>query len=240
MQSIGVMIAAVIIWASPSLTIVDPICTFLFSILVLFTTLGVLRSALASALTSAPAHVSLPALTRDLLALQHVRAVYGLHVWEYGGVGDKGRVALEAHIVCSREASCAGVLASALAVAATHGATHPTLQVEPEGMGGGVVDAAGASLDVYEQGAQPGSSALLGDLLFDITGWRPFTKRAAARLYHLAPSRESLSVRALVEEGGCSGHGHSHGGGGAAAPPPPAGSFGGGHSHGHSELSLKF
>ena len=32
-------------------------------------------------------------------ALPGVRALYGLHVWEYGGLGDRGRVALEAHLV---------------------------------------------------------------------------------------------------------------------------------------------
>jgi len=44
-QSIGVTIAAIIIWAYPEAHIADPICTFLFSILVLFTTWGIMKSA---------------------------------------------------------------------------------------------------------------------------------------------------------------------------------------------------
>ena len=263
-QSIGVMIAAVIIWVAPSLTVVDPICTFLFSILVVFTTLGVMRSALTSALSSAPAHVSLPSLTRELLALPNVKTLYGLHVWEYGGVGDKSRVAMEAHLVCSERLQLAGVLEDALAVAARHGVTHPTLQVEPLGSKGGVVDAAGATLEVYEVGAEP-RGTILADLVFHITGMRLCGQgsRAAASLYRLAPPRASLGVQeggcgsgeeAAASISACSGHGHSHGGGGGGAasrlthghshgggaPPSASASFGGGNSHSHPALSLSF
>lgn len=43
MQSIGVMIAAALIWYNPEWHIADPICTFIFSILVLFTTLQIMN-----------------------------------------------------------------------------------------------------------------------------------------------------------------------------------------------------
>ena len=45
-QSLGVFIAALIIFFKPDWVIVDPICTFLFSVLVLFTTIAILRDAL--------------------------------------------------------------------------------------------------------------------------------------------------------------------------------------------------
>lgn len=45
-QSLGVFIAALLIYFKPDWVIVDPICTFLFSILVLFTTVAILRDAL--------------------------------------------------------------------------------------------------------------------------------------------------------------------------------------------------
>jgi zinc transporter 2 len=188
-QSIGVMIAAAVIWAQPALTIVDPICTFVFSILVLFTTYGVMRAALTSALGSAPAHVSLPALARDLQALPGVRALYGLHVWEYGGAGDKGRVALEAHLVVDSGGAMAGALAGALGVCGAHGITHPTVQVEPAGARGGVSDAAGASLEVYEEGRAP-ADTLVADLVAAVTGWRWGSAGRAQRagmLYRLVP-----------------------------------------------------
>jgi zinc transporter 2 len=40
-QSVGVMIAAALIWYEPAWRIADPICTFVFSIIVLYTTVQV-------------------------------------------------------------------------------------------------------------------------------------------------------------------------------------------------------
>lgn len=45
-QSCGVFIAALVIYFRPDLTIIDPICTFLFSVLVLVTTLSIMKDAL--------------------------------------------------------------------------------------------------------------------------------------------------------------------------------------------------
>ena len=42
-QSLGVFIAALVIYFYPHLIIIDPICTFIFSILVLITTIRILR-----------------------------------------------------------------------------------------------------------------------------------------------------------------------------------------------------
>ena len=42
-QSLGVIVAAVIIYVKPDWTIADPICTFLFSILVMFTTVPIFK-----------------------------------------------------------------------------------------------------------------------------------------------------------------------------------------------------
>lgn len=45
-QSCGVFLAALVIYFQPEWIIIDPICTFLFSILVLFTTLNIMKDAL--------------------------------------------------------------------------------------------------------------------------------------------------------------------------------------------------
>lgn len=45
-QSCGVFIAAVVIYFKPEWSIVDPLCTFLFSVLVLVTTLHIMKDAL--------------------------------------------------------------------------------------------------------------------------------------------------------------------------------------------------
>jgi solute carrier family 30 (zinc transporter), member 2 len=45
-QSCGVFIASLVIFFQPELSIIDPICTFLFSILVLATTVNIMKDAL--------------------------------------------------------------------------------------------------------------------------------------------------------------------------------------------------
>jgi solute carrier family 30 (zinc transporter), member 2 len=45
-QSCGVFLAAIVIYFKPEWNIIDPICTFMFSILVLFTTLNIMKDAL--------------------------------------------------------------------------------------------------------------------------------------------------------------------------------------------------
>ena len=44
MQSLGVFTAALVIFFKPEWKIVDPICTFIFSVLVLGTTISILRN----------------------------------------------------------------------------------------------------------------------------------------------------------------------------------------------------
>ena len=53
-QSTGVIIAAVIIYLKPDWTIADPICTFLFSILVMFTTVPIFKDCMRFLMEAAP------------------------------------------------------------------------------------------------------------------------------------------------------------------------------------------
>lgn len=46
LQSIGVFCAAIIIYFKPSWSLADPICTFIFSIIVLWTTITILKDAI--------------------------------------------------------------------------------------------------------------------------------------------------------------------------------------------------
>jgi cation diffusion facilitator family transporter len=45
-QSVGVLVAALVIYIEPEYSIVDPLCTFLFSVLVLITTFNIIRDVL--------------------------------------------------------------------------------------------------------------------------------------------------------------------------------------------------
>ncbi|XP_071788798.1 proton-coupled zinc antiporter SLC30A2-like [Asterias amurensis] len=80
-QSVGVCIAAVIILVEPEYKIADPICTFIFSVLVLVTTILILRDAIQVLMEGVPKHINIKNLRADLKSLPHVRMAHGLHVW---------------------------------------------------------------------------------------------------------------------------------------------------------------
>ena len=82
LQSVGVLISSVLITVfGESFKIADPICTLVFAVIVVMTTLSVLRDTLAILLEGAPAGVSYDAITADLAGLAGVVSVHSLHIW---------------------------------------------------------------------------------------------------------------------------------------------------------------
>jgi zinc transporter 2 len=79
-QSIGVLIAAIVIKFT-GFEIADPICTFLFSILVLLTTYGVMRDTVRVLMECAPTHLNVDEVRRDLLSIAGVVDVHSLRLW---------------------------------------------------------------------------------------------------------------------------------------------------------------
>merc|ERR1712180_254887 len=57
-QSIGVFLAAIVIYFKPEWSVIDPICTFIFSFLVLATTLSILRSTIGVLLEATPSDIN--------------------------------------------------------------------------------------------------------------------------------------------------------------------------------------
>ena len=56
-QSLGVIAAALIIYYKPEWKIADPICTFLFSILVMFTTVPIFKDCMRILMETAPSEI---------------------------------------------------------------------------------------------------------------------------------------------------------------------------------------
>ena len=122
-QSVGVMIAAVVIWVKPEWHLADPICTFLFSVLVLFSTVNILRSSMGILMNSAPQHVDVPLLLHALQHISGVSNVHDLHVWTLSSQV----TAMTVHLVADKPREA---LSHALRIAKKHGIQHPTVQVE--------------------------------------------------------------------------------------------------------------
>uniref|UniRef100_A0A8C6ZJ33 Solute carrier family 30 member 2 n=1 Tax=Nothoprocta perdicaria TaxID=30464 RepID=A0A8C6ZJ33_NOTPE len=81
LQSLGVLVASYIIYFKPEWKFVDPICTFLFSVLVLATTLSILRDVLLVLMEGTPRGMDFNAVRETLLAVRGVRALHSLHLW---------------------------------------------------------------------------------------------------------------------------------------------------------------
>ncbi|KAI6202545.1 Zinc transporter 2 [Aphelenchoides besseyi] len=79
-QSIGVLIAAVVIKFT-GFSLADPICTFLFGVLVLGTTLSVLRDTIHILMEATPSHISLSKVCSDLMSIDGVSGVHSLRIW---------------------------------------------------------------------------------------------------------------------------------------------------------------
>ncbi|KAM9738644.1 proton-coupled zinc antiporter SLC30A8 [Menidia menidia] len=81
LQSISVLVSAIIIFFKPEYKIADPICTFLFSILVLCTTFTIMRDILLILMEGTPSGVKYSEVRDRLLAVKGVTAVHNLHIW---------------------------------------------------------------------------------------------------------------------------------------------------------------
>jgi solute carrier family 30 (zinc transporter), member 2 len=80
-QSATVFIAGIIIWIVPSLTIVDPICTLLFCILVFYSAYGVCCTSIAVLLQQVPSHLNYYHIRDRIAMVEYVQDVHDLHIW---------------------------------------------------------------------------------------------------------------------------------------------------------------
>jgi len=127
LQSLGVFVAAMIIYFKPGLAIVDPICTFIFSILVLATTINILRNTLAVIMEASPVGVSYSVVRNTFLAVPGIRAVHNLRIWSL----TTDKTAMSAHLVVEQGLDEQKVLQKAtLAIRQQYKLYEMTLQVE--------------------------------------------------------------------------------------------------------------
>ncbi|XP_071520960.1 proton-coupled zinc antiporter SLC30A2-like isoform X2 [Panulirus ornatus] len=126
-QSIGVLIAAYIIRFYPQYKVADPICTFVFSILVIITTVPILKDLGTVLMEGMPPGIDYASVCSDLTALPGVKMVHSLHVWAL--TLDKNACAV--HLAIGAETDPEIVLRDAQRVIRTrHQIFHTTIQVE--------------------------------------------------------------------------------------------------------------
>jgi len=126
-QSVGVFIAALVIYFKPKLKIIDPICSFIFSLIVLGTTFPILRKTLHVLLEATPLNINYDTVMRTFLSVEGIKQVHSLRIW--GLTTDKN--ALNAHLVVQPGLNAQEVLQEATSkMRSLYDFYEMTLQVE--------------------------------------------------------------------------------------------------------------
>ena len=81
LNSVGVIIAATIVFFFPSFWYVDPICTYLFALIVLWTTRQTFWQCVVLILETVPSHISVEKIKAHLSNIKGVKEVHDIHVW---------------------------------------------------------------------------------------------------------------------------------------------------------------
>ena len=123
--SVAALVAGAVIMFT-GWTPIDPLLSLLISVLVLGSSLRLLREVLRALLEGVPAYLSVDAIGRALAAVPGVSSVHDLHVWTLSS----NRIALSAHLLVESFSQWPGVLASARHVLHHQGIEHVTLQPE--------------------------------------------------------------------------------------------------------------
>ncbi|XP_028795819.1 metal tolerance protein 1 [Neltuma alba] len=126
-QSIGVMIGGAIVWYKPEWKVVDLICTLVFSVIVLGTTINMLRSILEVLMESTPREIDATKLEQGLLDMDEVVAVHELHIWAI----TVGKVLLACHVKIRPEADADLMLDKVVDyIKRVYNISHVTIQIE--------------------------------------------------------------------------------------------------------------
>lgn len=127
LQSIGVFVAALVIYFKPEWAIADPICTFLFSIIVLYTTFSILKDALMVLMEGTPSYLQYTEVLQIFEQIEGVERVHNLRIWALS----LNKVALSVHLAIRSDTNPKHILDQA--TSAVHVKYHfyeTTIQIE--------------------------------------------------------------------------------------------------------------
>lgn len=126
-QSLGVMIAGAVIWAEPEWFMVDLLCTLIFSILSLSTTLPMVRNICGILMERSPSEINIIQLENDIRSIKGVQDVHDLHVWAI----TVGKNSLSCHVVAEPGISSIDLLGTINHYCEkTYQIQHVTIQIE--------------------------------------------------------------------------------------------------------------
>ncbi|KAL1212132.1 Metal tolerance protein A1 [Cardamine amara subsp. amara] len=122
LQSLGVMI-----WYNPKWKVIDLICTLVFSVIVLGTTIKILRSILEVLMESTPREIDARQLKKGLMEMEQVVDVHELHIWAI----TVGKALFSCHVKIRPEADDDMVLNKVIDyIWKEYRISHVTIQIE--------------------------------------------------------------------------------------------------------------
>lgn len=137
--SVGAIIAGILMlrW---NLYLADPIISIVIAVLILFSSIKLLSTAVQVLMEASPSHINVVSIKNALLGLNHVLGVHDLHVWSI----DSKRISLSVHIVAEIVNNEKILCEANKLLKDEFNICHSTIQVEPEGF-----DENGCSLNLH-------------------------------------------------------------------------------------------
>jgi len=124
-QSAGVIMASLIIYYNPTYLVADPSCTFIFTLLVICTTIPITQECTGVLMEGAPADIDVNDIIEDLKNVGGVVKVHDCHVWQIS----VGKNAFSAHI--DSDTPFDTLRDANKLIRDKYEITHSTIQVEP-------------------------------------------------------------------------------------------------------------
>ncbi|KAL9245451.1 hypothetical protein vseg_019104 [Gypsophila vaccaria] len=121
------MIGGGLIWYRPEWKIVDLICTLVFSVLVLGTTIKMLRDILEVLMESTPREIDASKLQKGIQEMEEVEAIHELHIWAI----TVGKILLACHVKIKPNADADVILEKVIGyIRREYNISHVTIQIE--------------------------------------------------------------------------------------------------------------
>lgn len=128
-QSIGVVIASTIIYmfqdTYPKIVMIDPVCTFIFAIIVMYTSIPVTRDCINVLMEASPSGIEINKLANEIVQAEGVVNVHDFHVWCIS----IGKPSISLHILSTNPQK---TLEQVTRACNKHGIYHTTIQVEDD------------------------------------------------------------------------------------------------------------
>ncbi|KAB2606978.1 metal tolerance protein B-like [Pyrus ussuriensis x Pyrus communis] len=126
-QSVGVMIAGGIIWARPDWLVVDLICTLIFSVFAVSTTVSMLKNIYGILMERTPSEIDITGLEKGIKCIKGVQDIHDLHVWAL----TVGKTVLACHVTAEPAVSSSQIIDEIRDYCeSTYRIHHVTVQIE--------------------------------------------------------------------------------------------------------------